>query len=80
MSTPVVQMEAARVAVPQPDMEPDEEVSAQRHRVEVTQALQEAARQGDEGNYEEAQQVLSACEQRLERCEQTPMSANCVWN
>lgn len=76
VNTPAVHMEAARVEEPQPEMEPDEEVSAQRHRVEVTRALQEAARQGDEGNYENAQQVLSACEQRLERGKQTKMSTN----
>jgi hypothetical protein len=76
VSTAAVQMEAARVEEPQPEMEPDEEVSAQRHRVEVTRALQEAARQGDDGNFEDAQQVLSACEQRLERGKRTAMSAN----
>jgi len=76
VSTPAVQMEASRVEEPQPEMEPDEEVSVQRHRVEVTRALQEAAKQGDEGNFEDAQQVLTACEQRLERGKQTPMSAN----
>merc|ERR1712232_337616 len=56
--------------------EPDEEVSAQRHRVEVTRALQEAAKHGDEGNFEDAQQLLTACEQKLEKEKQTPTSAN----
>jgi len=73
---PTVQMEAARVDEPQPEMEPDEEVSAQRHRVEVTRALQEAARHGDEGNFEGARQVLTVCEKRLETGKQTKMSGN----
>lgn len=76
VSTPAVQMEATRVDEPQPEMEPDEEVGAQRHRVEVTRALQEAAKQGDNNKFEDAQQVLTACEQRLEKGRQTPMSAN----
>jgi len=76
VSTAPVQMEAARVDEPQPEVEPDAEVSAQRHRVEVTRALQEAARHGDQGNYQNAQQVLRACEQQIERSKQTPVSAN----
>lgn len=62
----VVTMEAEHVAEPQPEAEPDEEVTVQRERVEVTQALQEAARQSDEGNFHEAQQVLESAGQRME--------------
>mmetsp|Transcript_72953 Transcript_72953/g.156226 ORF Transcript_72953/g.156226 Transcript_72953/m.156226 type:complete len:549 (-) Transcript_72953:130-1776(-) len=61
-----VLMTAERVAEPQPEAEPDEEVSAQRERVEVTQALQEAAAHSDAGRYEAAQQLLEAADQRLE--------------
>merc|ERR1719450_825367 len=64
--SPAVAMEAVRVAEPQPEAEPDEEVSAQRERVEVTQALQQAAAHSDEGRFEAAQQVLEAADQRLE--------------
>ena len=51
-------MEALRVEEPQPEAEPDEEVSAQRERVEVTRALKEAAAQSDLGQFDEAQRVL----------------------
>mmetsp|Transcript_9730 Transcript_9730/g.22333 ORF Transcript_9730/g.22333 Transcript_9730/m.22333 type:complete len:628 (-) Transcript_9730:51-1934(-) len=61
-----VLMQAERVEEAQPEAEPDEEVSAQRERVEVTQALQEAAAHSDEGRFEAAQQVLEAADQRLE--------------
>jgi len=61
-----VLMEAERVAEPQPEAEPDEEVSAQRERVEVTQALQEASAHSDAGRFEAAQQLLEAADQRLE--------------
>jgi len=65
VQTPVVGMEITRVEEPQPEMEPDEEVSAQRERVEVTRALQQAAQQGDAGQFEGAQGVLMAAEQSL---------------
>merc|ERR1712070_664360 len=63
-TTPVT-MEASRVDEPQPEAEPDEEVSAQRDRVEVTQALQQATAQSDIGNFTEAQRVLDVTDQRM---------------
>lgn len=65
-TTPVI-MEATRVDEPQPEAEPDEEVTAQRERVEVTQALQQASAQSDLGNFEEAQRVLEEADQRMKR-------------
>jgi Mg-chelatase subunit ChlD len=65
MQTSPVLMETLRVEEPQPEAEPDEEVSAQRDRVEVTRALQDAATQSDQGKFDEAQQVLSRAEQRI---------------
>jgi Mg-chelatase subunit ChlD len=63
-TSPVV-METSLVEEPQPEAEPDEEVSAQRERVEVTRALQEAAAQSDRGQFEEAQRVLGVADNRL---------------
>jgi len=63
-TTPVV-METQIVEEPQPEAEPDEEVTAQRDRVEVTRALQQAATQSDQGQFEEAQKVLEAAESRV---------------
>jgi hypothetical protein len=58
-------MQAEQVAVEQPEAEPDEEVSAQRERVQVTAALQEAASWGDRGDFAEAQRLLQSAEQGL---------------
>merc|ERR1719217_400390 len=58
MQTTPVAMEAQVVEEPQPEAEPDMEVTAQRERVEVTTALQAAAAASDLGNFDEAQQVL----------------------
>merc|ERR1712070_419169 len=63
-TTPVV-MEATVVEEPQPEAEPDQEVTAQRERVEVTQALQAASAASDLGNFGQAQEVLERCDQRL---------------
>jgi hypothetical protein len=60
-----VQMETTRVDEPQPEQEPDMEVLAQRERVEVTQALQLATRQCDDGRFDEAQQVLDVANKRI---------------
>lgn len=60
VQTPVVNMQATRVDEPQPELEPDEEVSAQRERVEVMQVLQAATSHGERGDFEQAQSVLSA--------------------
>jgi uncharacterized protein YegL len=58
-------MEITRVDEPQPEAEPDEEVAAQRERVEVTRALQEAATQSDQGQFDQAQSVLDSADRRL---------------
>lgn len=65
VQTPAVAMEAERVEELQPEAEPDEEVSAQRERVEITRALTEAAAQSDLGRFEEAQGVLDSAERRI---------------
>jgi len=46
-------------------VEPDEVVVEQRHRVEVTQALQAATAQGDVGDFDQAQKLITSAEQRL---------------
>eukprot|EP00927_Polykrikos_kofoidii_P058207 TRINITY_DN5259_c0_g1_i4.p1 TRINITY_DN5259_c0_g1~~TRINITY_DN5259_c0_g1_i4.p1 ORF type:complete len:551 (-),score=100.48 TRINITY_DN5259_c0_g1_i4:92-1690(-) len=67
LQTAVVGMEARCLdaAEPQPEVEPNEEVTAQRERVEVTRALREAAEQSDAGQFEQAQQVLEEADQRM---------------
>merc|ERR1712139_140276 len=65
LQTAPVTMEASRVDEPQPEAEPDEEVSAQRDRVEVTRALKQAAAQSDLGNFTEAQHVLDVADTRI---------------
>jgi len=66
MQTPSVTMEADRCDEPQPEIEPDEEVSTQRERVEVAQALKQAAACSDRGDFEEAQRVIERGEQHIE--------------
>jgi len=63
-TTPAI-MEAQRIEEPQPEAEPDEEVSAQRERVEVTRALQDAAEASDKGQFDQALQVIDACDNRM---------------
>lgn len=65
MQSATVSMSVDRCEEPQPEMEPDEEVSTQRERVEVTNALKEAALQCDQGRFDDAQQVLDASESRV---------------
>jgi len=65
VQTPQVSMEASRVDEPQPEDEPDQEVSAQRERIEVTRALQQAAAQSDQGHFDEACRVLDVTDQRM---------------
>merc|ERR1712151_1106937 len=65
VQTVPVTMEAHRVEEPQPEAEPDEEVSAQRERVEVTRALQDAAQASDRGQFDQALQVIDACDNRM---------------
>jgi len=67
LRTPVISVQAMRVDEPQPELEPDEEVSAQRERVEVMQALQAAATHGEGGDFQGAQSVLTAAEDRMSR-------------
>jgi uncharacterized protein YegL len=65
VQTPVAIMEAQRVEEPQPEAEPDDEVGAQRERVEVTRALQTAAQASDLGQFDQALQVIEDCDQRM---------------
>ena len=58
-------METHSVEEPCAEAEPDEEVSAQRVRVEVAQALRDAATASDRGRFDEASQVIDACETRM---------------
>jgi uncharacterized protein YegL len=81
VQTPPVDMLLKRTAddEPQPELEPDEEVLAQRHRVEVAQTLQEATAHGDAGRFQEAQDMLARQASRLKsakRC--SPMSQSLV--
>jgi len=65
VQTTPVPIEASRVEEPQPEAEPDAEVSAQRERVDVTRALQQAAAQSDLGQFDEAQRVIDETDQRI---------------
>jgi uncharacterized protein YegL len=65
VQTPVAIMEAQRVEEPQPEAEPDEEVGAQRERVQVTQALQSAAQASDLGQFDQALHVIDECDTRM---------------
>jgi uncharacterized protein YegL len=65
VQTPVTIMEAQHVEEPEPDAEPDEEVSAQRERVKVTRALESAAAKSDEGNFDIALQEIDQCENEM---------------
>jgi len=58
LQTPVVAMTAERPEEPQPELEPDEEVTAQRERVEVARTLREAAERGDRYDFDGAQQLI----------------------
>jgi len=71
VQVPAVQMRAQRIAdEAQPEQEPDEEVTIQRQRVEVTQTLQAAAAHGDVCRFEEAQAILENHEKHLRTCKQ----------
>lgn len=58
VQTSAVTMSVLRVDEPQPELEPDMEVADQRERVEVTRTLEQASAHSDQGNFEEAQQLL----------------------
>jgi len=53
----------------EPEGEPDIEVTAQRQRVEVTNALEQAIAQGERGEFDEAQLML---DQNIERLQRSP--------
>lgn len=63
VNIPAVLLEAPRSA--EPEGEPDIEVFAQRQRVEVTSALEQAIAHGEAGHFEEAQALLSTNAARL---------------
>ena len=65
LQTKPVAVETHSVEEPCAEAEPDEEVSAQRARVEVAQALRDAATASDRGRFDEASQVIDACETRM---------------
>jgi len=71
--TPQVVLAAERCDSDQPEGEPDEEVSIQRERIEVTQALNEAVALSDAGNFDHAQRVITSSEQRV----QSKKTKNC---
>jgi len=50
---------------PQPELEPDAEVSKQKDRWEVTETLRVATAHGESGQFEQAQALLSSHQQRL---------------
>lgn len=58
VQTPVVTMTVQRVDEPQPEMEPDSEVYEQRQRWEVSQVMELASRSADQGQLEEARELL----------------------
>merc|ERR1711964_293362 len=75
VQTAPVLMEVRRVDEPQPEAEPDEEVSAQRERLEVTRALQDAADASDRGQFDQALQVIDECDNRMKSAKKkTPVS------
>lgn len=49
----------------EPEGEPDEEVTTQRQRIEVTNALEQAIAHGEEGRFEDAQSMLDQNIQKL---------------
>lgn len=69
-----VQMTVDRCEQPQPELEPDEEVSAHRDRVEVSRTLKEAAAQSDFGDFESARAKISAMNEKVKSRKQTKLS------
>jgi hypothetical protein len=73
--TPAAVMVTQRPAdEPQPELEPDAEVTTHRNRVEVARTLEQATDHGEAGRFDEAQAILSAHETRLRSGKQTPIS------
>jgi Mg-chelatase subunit ChlD len=56
VQVPEVPLHAVRTE--EPEGEPDEEVTTQRHRIEVSNALEEAISQGEQGRFADAQRML----------------------
>jgi len=68
-------MEMQVVEEPQPEAEPDAEVSAQRERVDVTQTLQKASEASDRGQFEDALHIIDEAENRMKACKKrSPVS------
>lgn len=66
VQTPWVLLELQRrPAEEQPEVEPDEEVSDQRQRVEVTNALKDSIWECEQGNFEKAQELIAGSKRRL---------------
>eukprot|EP00932_Pfiesteria_piscicida_P000176 SRR837773.10169.p1 GENE.SRR837773.10169~~SRR837773.10169.p1 ORF type:complete len:169 (-),score=61.82 SRR837773.10169:18-494(-) len=64
---------------PQPELEPDVEVLAQRQRVEVAQALQDAVLAGDRGDFDGARGRLAEQVSKIKASPvETPVSAGLV--
>jgi hypothetical protein len=63
--TPEVHLHVQRTA--ELEGEPDAEVVEQRQRIEVTNALESAIAQGQEGNFDKAQEVLSQYAETLRK-------------
>eukprot|EP00427_Karlodinium_veneficum_P001515 CAMPEP_0169165868 /NCGR_PEP_ID=MMETSP1015-20121227/59646_1 /TAXON_ID=342587 /ORGANISM="Karlodinium micrum, Strain CCMP2283" /LENGTH=597 /DNA_ID=CAMNT_0009238497 /DNA_START=126 /DNA_END=1920 /DNA_ORIENTATION=- len=78
MQTPTICMETDRCDEPQPELEPDEEVSAQRERVEVAQALKQAAACSDRGDFDEAKGVIERSEERIRAKKTKNSEAMCL--
>merc|ERR1740123_841341 len=78
VQTPAVTMTTTRCDEPQPELEPDEEVSTQRERVEVTRAMREAADASNAGQFESAQAVLDRTEQRVRTKKTKNSEAMCL--
>merc|ERR1712232_965096 len=67
VQVPEVCLHAARTE--EPEGEPDEEVTTQRHRIEVTNALEQAIAQGEQGRFEDAQCML---DQNIDKLTSSP--------
>merc|ERR1712232_824845 len=63
LQSPLVVLEVGRSE--EPEQEPDEEVTQQRDRVQVADALENAIACGEEGNLEEARRVLEEQARKL---------------
>merc|ERR1712032_1266413 len=76
VDTPQVVLEVHRSD--EAEGEPDAEVVEQRNRVQVTQALERAIAQGDQGQYDEARDLLAQQCSHLRRCKETKINAGLI--